>query len=242
MSNTITGKDFSVSMVQAITAAWKAIQKRNPEVPDVVVTFGSGSIGQRGGVVLGHFGPRRWENTTGSAHELFISGEGLIDGGAAVMATLIHEAAHGHSMATGVVDVSRGGRYHNGKFKAQAELMGIATTHSASLGWSASEITDEGRKMYATAIKRLDAAISEHYRKIEAEALAAPTGKPGATPTGTGTTTIGRGHGGRGTGRTNANNGVSLRCGCETPRRIRVSISVAELGAISCGVCGEIFR
>lgn len=240
MSNTITGKDFSVSMVQAITAAWKAIQKRNPEVPDVVVTFGAGST--RGGVVLGHFGPSRWENTEGSAHELFISGEGLIDGGAAVMATLIHEAAHGHSVATGIVDVSRGGRYHNKRFKAVAESMGITTAYSDSLGWSTSTISDDGRKMYATAIKRLDAAISEHYRRIEADVLAGPVKTPTGAPTGTGTTTIGRGHGGRGTGRTSSNNGVSLRCECPTPRRIRLAASVAELGTITCDVCGHIFH
>jgi hypothetical protein len=237
MSNTITGKDFSVSMVQAITAAWKAIQKRNADVPDVVVTFGAGSV--RGGVVLGHFGPSRWENTEGSAHELFISGEGLIDGGASVMATLIHEAAHGHALATGVSDVSRGGRYHNGEFRKIADSMGITTSYSKSLGWSTSTISDEGRKMYAAAIKRLDAAISAHYRRLEADVI---NPAPKGAPTGTGTTTIGRGHGGRGTGRTSSNNGVSLACACPTPRRIRLAASVAELGSITCDLCGHIFH
>lgn len=234
MTNTMTGKDFSVSMVQAITAAWKAIQRHNPEVPNVVVTFGAGSM--RGGVVLGHFGPSRWENTEGSAHELFVSGEGLIDGGRSVMATLLHEAAHGHALATNVIDVSRNGRYHNKKFKSQAEAMGIETTHSPALGWSTSTLSDEGAKTYAAAIKKLDAAISEHYRHIEVDLIS--TGK---TPT-KGKTTIGHGHGGRGTGRTDSNNGVSLHCDCESPRRIRVAGSVAELGAIRCDLCGSEFH
>jgi hypothetical protein len=225
-------------MVQAITAAWKAIQRRNPDVPDVVVTFGAGSI--KGGVVLGHFGPSRWENTEGSAHELFISGEGLVDGGRSVMATLVHEAAHGHNVATGVVDVSRGGRYHNGKFKSQAEAMGLELVHTKSLGWSASELSAAGLKMYAAAIKRLDVAIADHYRRLEADVILGP----GTTGSGTGAAggTIGRGHGGRGTGRTSSNNGVSLHCECSTPRRIRLAGSVAELGTITCDLCGHIFH
>ena len=239
MTNTITGKDFSVSMVQAINAAWKAIQRHNPEVPEVVVTFGAGSV--RGGVVLGHFGPSRWENTEGSAHELFISGEGLIDGGRSVMATLVHEAAHGHSVANGIVDVSRGGRYHNSKFKTQAEAMGLELTYSKSLGWSGSELSAAGVKMYAATIKRLDAAISAHYRHLEADVIS-PTPKGTESGTTGGTVTIGRGHGGRGTGRTSANNGVSLRCDCESPRRIRVAASIAELGAIRCDLCGVAFH
>ena len=43
-----------------------------------------------------------------------------------------------------------------------------------------------------------------------------------------------------GTGRRNSNNPISCTCGC--PRRIRVALTVLELGPITCGVCGNEFE
>jgi hypothetical protein len=49
-------------LVGALTAAWRAIQARHPEVPDVVLTVGSGTIGVKPGQArFGHFAAACWQ-------------------------------------------------------------------------------------------------------------------------------------------------------------------------------------
>jgi hypothetical protein len=106
-------------LVGALTAAWRAIQVRHAAVPDVVLTVGSGTIGVKPGQGrFGHFAAARWQRGDEALAELFVGGEGLNRGVGPVLATLIHEAAHGVAFARGVKDTSRGGKYHNKKFKA----------------------------------------------------------------------------------------------------------------------------
>ena len=99
---------ISAPMVAALESAWAAIRARHPEVPAVVLVLGAGSIGNAGGLRLGHFAAMRWadpdqmnatdedaadgadgEPSTGQPvrlPEVFIGGEGLVRG-AAVFAT-----------------------------------------------------------------------------------------------------------------------------------------------------------
>src|SRR5699024_8129671 len=53
--------------VAAIETAWRAIQERHPEVPDVVVVSGGGTETRRGGVRVtwGHFHPEQWDTVEG---------------------------------------------------------------------------------------------------------------------------------------------------------------------------------
>jgi len=46
-------------MVAALEGAWAAIRVRHPEVPAVVMVLGAGSIGNAGGLRLGHFAAMR---------------------------------------------------------------------------------------------------------------------------------------------------------------------------------------
>jgi hypothetical protein len=113
---TVTERSFTAAMVDALETAWAAIQRVHPDVPDVVLTIGSGTVGRPAGkVTLGHFAPDRWERVGGKAPELFIGGEGLSRGAPDVLATLLHEAAHGAAHRRGIKDTSRQGRYHNTK-------------------------------------------------------------------------------------------------------------------------------
>lgn len=43
------GMEITQQLVAASTAAWRAIQDRHPDVPDVVLTLGSGTQGARRG-------------------------------------------------------------------------------------------------------------------------------------------------------------------------------------------------
>ncbi len=200
------------TLVEAIEDVWAAIRDRHEDVPEVIVTLGSGSTGSRGRLTLGHFAAQRWVRGQDQVHELFVGGEGLAHGAVAVLGTLLHEAAHGAAVARGVQDTSRQGRYHNKKFQALAEELGIDVEHDQSNGWSATTVPQATQDVYAEQVARLDAAITAH-RQTEV------------------TVTSG--------GRTSNNNGKALVCGCG--RKVRASVSVAEAGPITCGLCGTDF-
>jgi hypothetical protein len=225
----------SAKLVQAIEATWQAIQGNNLDTPNVVVTMAGGS--SRGALKCGHFAYDRWiieanheGGVASSAHELFIGGEGLARGATATLGTLLHEAAHGIAATRGVQDTSRQGRYHNHRFAAIAEEVGIEVQHSESLGWSTTTVPDETAATYADEVNALDEAITAYRR---AEWGTVPTGAPG---TGPGTTGVA---GRPGTGRKSNNNGLALACPCG--RKIRASKTVAERAPIICGDCGEPF-
>jgi hypothetical protein len=49
-------------LVGALAAAWRAIKARHAEVPEVVLTVGSGTIGVKPGQArFGHFAAARWQ-------------------------------------------------------------------------------------------------------------------------------------------------------------------------------------
>ena len=222
--------NYSTPLVAAIEGAWGHMQEKHAELPDVVVTIGSGIVAK--GVKLGHFAANAWtrgDDITSEVHELFVGGEGLMLGAESVMATLLHEGTHALAEARGIKDCSRNGRYHNAQFKALAEEMGIAVTHSKDLGWSDTEMPAETAASYEGAIFALDLAITS-YR---AGAMLAPQADPGTAPIAPVVKAP------RGGGRASSNNGVSLKCNCG--RRIRVSNTVAEMGGITCNICGAEF-
>lgn len=209
MSATVTAP-----LVAAIESAWAAIQATHEDVPEVVVTIGSGSIGNAGkGLTLGHFAADRWVRGDDAVHELFVGGEGLARGGADVMGTLLHEAAHAAAQARGIKDTSRQGRYHNQKFKTIAESFGLTIEHDSKIGWSVTTLPQASAARYADAIAALDAAITAH-RRAELNVT--------------------------GGGRKSNNNGAAAVCGCG--RKIRASLAVLDAGPIICGLCGGTFE
>lgn len=213
-STTSTSADRAGSLiVAAVEQTWAAIQHRHREVPGVVVTFGAGTIGTAPGTVrLGHFAPARWATdaaaTETPVHKLFIGGEGLARG----PVNLLHEAAHALAHARGIQDTSRQGRYHNTRYKAVAEELGITVAQVGAIGWSDTTVPTTTSESYAAEVADLGQAIRA-YRRAE---------------------------GGREARK--RRNGVALLCGCQpVARRIRLALSVAETGPITCGVCGHDF-
>lgn len=226
---TTTKTSVSVPLVQAIENAWHAIQENHPEVPDVVVTLGSGAVAR--GMKWGHFAASVWAKGDEQVHELFVGGEGLMRGPQALMGTLLHEAIHAACENLGIKETSRNGRYHNRKFAEMAEKFGIEVEHSAELGFSTTTMPDHTAAQYETALLDLDASITAYRSGYEMLLL---PGLPGATPTAGGTVKAPKPG-----GRKSNNNGVSASCGCG--RKIRLSVSAYEAGAITCNVCGEDF-
>lgn len=166
-----TGSD----LVAAFEAVWKEIQRRHPDVPDVIATL-AGDPG-----VYGHFAPHRWGSTEDgrSTHELFIGGEGLERGAVSTLGTLLHEAAHGAALVRGVKDTSRQGRYHNKAFKAIANEFGIEVERVGSIGWSKTTVPAATVEAYDEQIALLDKAIIAHRHYGLAEILTGGTSNNG---------------------------------------------------------------
>ena len=163
-------------LVAALEVAWSAIQHRHPEVPAVVVTLGAGSIGVPAGALkLGHFAAGRWVARDGAGAdargmaELFVGGEGLGRGAESVLATLLHEAAHGLADVRGVKDTSRQGRYHNARYKALGEELGLVITQVHGIGWSGTKLAPRTAADFAQELGELAAALVV-YRHPEGQA------------------------------------------------------------------------
>ena len=107
----------------------------------------------------------------------------------------------------------RQGRFHNTRYRALAEELGLEVTQAGNMGWSATFVPGATAALYRAELRRLDDALVA-YRHAE----------------------LGNGRGGRASN----NNGVAARCACD--RRIRVAESVLAAGPITCGICGAGFE
>ena len=92
----------------------------------------------------GHFSLRddTWVSKLGATHEINIGAGTLARPIENVCATLLHEMCHYWNYVHGVQDCSRGGTYHNKRFKEAAEARGLIITHSERYGWSHTEPGD----------------------------------------------------------------------------------------------------
>jgi hypothetical protein len=80
-------------------------------------------------------------------------------GGRAVLATLLHEAAHGLANTRQVKDTSRQGRWHNRRFATLAGELGLQVDADPKTGWSQTSLTDQLAGRYADQLAGLDAAL-----------------------------------------------------------------------------------
>jgi hypothetical protein len=221
-------------IVSALEAVYADIRGHHPELPAVVMITGSGldSYGLR----WGHFARDRWldDLRNNRRPEMFVGGERLATGAELTLQTLIHESAHGLACVRGVQDCSRQNRYHNRRFLAIAEELGLVYDGEAphpSIGFSAVVLADETRRRYADTIERLNEALTLH---LDNPLLMLGGG------------TLPGGHGGRigKTRRTRGTGGASTikaTCSCDPARAIRVSRTVLHGPAIRCDACGERF-
>lgn len=173
---------ISTPMVAALEHAWATIRSHHPVVPPAVIILGAGSIGAAAGsLTLGHFAAMRWHTGVDAEQlaEVFVGGEGLARGPADVLGTLLHEAAHALAHVRGIKDTSRQGRWHNARFKALAEELGITVTKDPRIGWSPTTLAASTRTSYAGVITQLGVAL-RLYRS--AEVRGSGNGKPAGPP------------------------------------------------------------
>lgn len=85
---------------------------------------------------------KAWKRKDDWRHELNMGAETLNRPIEDIVATMVHEMVHLWNIAHGVQDCSRGGMYHNKKFKAEAEKRGLVIGHHDKYGWTITSPSD----------------------------------------------------------------------------------------------------
>lgn len=85
----------------------------------------------------GHITTKKvWTDSDDTYHEINIGAEYLSRPIENVLATLLHEMVHLYCMVIGLQDTSNGGRYHNKRFKAEAEKRDLQIGYAQYIGYS----------------------------------------------------------------------------------------------------------
>jgi hypothetical protein len=213
------------SVVRACEEAWAAIRSHHDELPEAVMVLGTGV--ERGRLVkLGHWWAGRWTADGEPRGEVLLAGEALHLKPEEVFEVLLHEAAHGLNAARGIKDASRGGRYHNARFGAAAQEVGLVASAMPPYGLARTSLTPEARERYGASIERLD-GVMRIARQIERGVTAGDTEGAGVE---------GRSGGEQvGDGRSRGKGRALAMCGCG--RKLRVAPTVLAAGPIVCGLC-----
>ncbi len=103
----------------------------NGELPPIVISIMSSPR------TNGHFTCGRvWRAEETLMHEINISAEHLDRPIENIMATLQHEMVHYYCEINEISETSQYGRYHNKKFKSEAEARGLIINRADGIGWS----------------------------------------------------------------------------------------------------------
>lgn len=224
-----TTDPLASDLVVACEAVWRSIQSHHPELPPVVMLLGTGV--ERGRLVkLGHWWGGRWLADGDVRGEVLLAGEALHLRPEDVFEVLLHEAAHGINAARGVKDTSRGGRYHNARFKKTAVEVGLDVEQMDPYGFAKTSVRPDTAERYSTEIEHLATAM-RIARRIPASTLT--NGDLGPE----------RGDGQpKGQGPDDGTRRQQVKpaeCGCG--RRMRMAPSVLAQGPVTCGNCGSDF-
>lgn len=100
-------------------------------LPRVVITI------QSSPKAFGHYVPWDvWQEQEVGYREINLGAETLNRPIENTIATLIHEMVHHYCAMAGIKETSRGGTYHNKRFKEQAELRGLIIDYDSKIGYS----------------------------------------------------------------------------------------------------------
>lgn len=229
LAMTETVNDAGSRIITALEDAWRGIQKRQPEIPDVVMI--TGAAAQKQGDAWGYHWAGRWAHAEaeGRTAELFVAGETLAEGPRWVLTVLLHEATHALATARGVKDTSDSGRYHNRRFAALASELGLTppTKPEKRIGLSNVTLGDVTAATYADILEALEAGVVAY--RSDPLAIIGETDERGEDD-GEGTT--GEKRGGK---------RPAAECACEPPRRLFPTKRQLDEGPIICGLCEEPF-
>lgn len=133
-------------MQAALQAAFNAINRDfyNGKLEKVVIAV---KEGRKGGVLGTFCTAKDWIQNGKERHEITISANYI--GSRTVeqtITTLMHEMAHLYNFQNEIKDTSRGGVYHNKKFKQTAEAHGLSIEFSDQIGWSLTTATPQTKQ------------------------------------------------------------------------------------------------
>ena len=123
-----------------LEAAFDSLNKKyfDGSLPKAVITIQSSP--KCYGYITVH---KVWKDSEASYHEINIGAEYLARPIEHVLATLLHEMVHLYCMVNGIQDTSNGGRYHNKRFKAEAEKRDLKIEYAKYIGYSITSPTDK---------------------------------------------------------------------------------------------------
>lgn len=92
-----------------------------------------------------------WKNTLSGDfyYEITLCAEFLYRGVSEICETLLHEMAHLSNLQKEIQDCSRGGSYHNKRFKSEAEQCGLIVSFNQRYGWAFTRLNEESAQFIA---------------------------------------------------------------------------------------------
>ncbi|MGN1109233.1 MAG: SprT-like domain-containing protein [Oscillospiraceae bacterium] len=136
-----TMAELSASMM----AAFNAINEHyyNGELEKPVITFKEGKRKSAYGWIETR---KQWVQGKNERYEINISIDYIGDRSVEQsISTLMHEMAHLYNLQHSIKDTSRGGVYHNKKFKETAETHGLIIEFNEHIGWSLTKLKEEAK-------------------------------------------------------------------------------------------------
>lgn len=133
----------------ALMAAFNAINEHfyNNGLEKPVITFKEGARKSAYGWIETR---KQWVQGKNERYEINISvdyiGQRSVE---KTIGTLMHEMAHLYNLMNGIKDTSRGGIYHNKRFKETAESHGLIIEHAEHIGWSLTSLPDSTKTWIA---------------------------------------------------------------------------------------------
>lgn len=214
-------RDRASRATQGLEQTWELLRKLIPQLPPAVVVVLNTKSRRR---TLGEFTPSVWRyRPEKNVHEIGISPT-LFHTPAAVLCTLLHEAAHAVLYARErqspqhLAGCSADGYYHRTEFRDTCRELGLECLfNNRRYGWSLTQWPADG--------------VPDRYSHL-LHLL------KGSLPWGTGKQKIQRLQGVK----PPASGHTKLLCQCAQPRAIYVSKSVKSAGGIVCSFCNRAFR
>lgn len=151
----------------ALMAAFNAINEHfyNGELEKPVITFKEGARKSAYGWIETR---KQWVQGKNERYEINISvdyiGQRSVE---STIGTLMHEMAHLYNLMNNIKDTSRGGVYHNKRFKETAEAHGLKIEHNEHIGWSLTSLPDSTKMWIRDNINIKDIHI---YKRIAEKA------------------------------------------------------------------------
>ncbi|GAA3018470.1 hypothetical protein Sfulv_55380 [Streptomyces fulvorobeus] len=197
-------------LLEALTTLWAQVRSHVADLPTARIAISPTPP-------TTNHDPTRWAWEGEVVTGLVVSAETLQAGPDAVLEVILHEAAHVLCWARGVQDTASHGAYHNGRFLAAAEEVGLswpADQPRTGRGYATPSPTEKTLDRYRSSLAELEDAIPlvlPHLTIPDATARRRPASR------------------------------LTLRCGCNEPRKMQMSPTVAAKAPVVCGACKKPF-